>query len=191
MSSRAKRFSAEPRACPERGSPYEPSRMGTCFCFSFPSAPQRNGCPTLAGLLFFRLGWDSTNLYLAVILSDRSAAMEAEGPASAFRSVSGHDFSRAECPPHFSRKTTRRSRAGAASATAGRASRGPPHTAVSSRAKRFSAESRDLLLFFATLSATKERVPHPCRAVVFPARVGLHEPKPTGLVSGHDFSRAE
>jgi hypothetical protein len=32
------------KVCPERGSPYEPRRTGTCFCFSLPS-PQNKGCP--------------------------------------------------------------------------------------------------------------------------------------------------
>jgi hypothetical protein len=34
-------------------------------------------------------------------------------------------------------------------------------------------------------------VPHPCRVLVFAARVGYLEPPPASFVSGHDFSRAE
>ena len=51
---------------------------GPASVFRHPIPPQKNGCPILAGLLFFRLGWDRTNLHSAVILSDRSAARKSK-----------------------------------------------------------------------------------------------------------------
>ncbi len=107
----------QPQRChPERPSSAkaDDGSRRTCICFSRPAthyyatlsesffsgvegpasafhdlhAPQKNGCPILAGQLFFRLGWESTDLNFAVILSEHrppGRTMRVEGPASALR----------------------------------------------------------------------------------------------------------
>ena len=89
----------------------------------------------------------------------------AEGPAFAFRLVSGLGFSQAATrPPFFEKSSTRRSReqAGHRWKAVTLSPQAPSHTsAMSSRAKRSSAEPRDLLLLFVLYQGFASAMPQP------------------------------